>query len=89
MDLPRCRGNEIGAAHDVGDALLGIVHGTGQVVGEHMLGTVNDEIADVVLQSLAHMPLQAVVEFDLRAIGAYPQCASLASGCQPLRQVPG
>ncbi len=82
MNLPRRRGNEVGAAHDVGNALLGIVYGTGEVVGEHLVRSVNHEISDFGLQDLAYVPLQSVVEFDHCGVGAYPQCARFAPGCQ-------
>ena len=47
MDLPRCRIEEIRAAHDIGDALLGVVHRDGELIGIHAVCAIEHEIADL------------------------------------------
>ena len=46
-DLPRRRGEEIRAAHDLRDALFGVVHDDGELVGVGAVGAPHDEIADL------------------------------------------
>jgi len=64
MDLARGRGEQVGAAHDVGDVLEGVVHDYCELVGEQAVGALHDEVADFAFQMLADVALQCVVEFN-------------------------
>src|SRR5690606_21719751 len=61
-DLSRRRQQEVRAAHDMRDALGGIIHDHGELVGEWPVGTADDEIADIAREILADMALQAILE---------------------------
>lgn len=43
--LARRAGEEVGAAHHVGDALIGVVHDDGQLICEQSVAPMDDEIA--------------------------------------------
>ena len=47
VDLALRRAQEVGAANDVGDALLGIVDDDGELVGEEPIAALDQEVADV------------------------------------------
>lgn len=55
---------EVGAADDVGDALIGIVNDDGELVGEVAVGAEEDEVADLVRDVLGEGAVGAVVEGD-------------------------
>src|SRR5690606_35774866 len=61
-DLSRRRQQQVRAAHDMRDALGGIIHDHGELVGEWPVGTADDEIADIAREILADMALQAILE---------------------------
>ena len=53
VDLPRRRIEQVGAAHHVGDALLGVVDHHRELVGELPVGAIQHEVADVALERSA------------------------------------
>ena len=63
-DLARRRREQVGAAHDVRDALQRVVDDDRELVGEEPVGAPDDEIADVAREVLRLRSLQAVAEFD-------------------------
>ncbi len=71
-DLARRRGQQVGAAHDVADALRRVVDHHRELIGEHAVGALDDEIADVALEALLLSALQAVVKADRLRVHAQP-----------------
>src|SRR5574340_4679 len=72
IDLARRVRQEVGAAHDVRDALEGVIDHDGQLVGEQTVGTPDDEIADVVREVLLQLAVDTVVKTDVRIGHAHP-----------------
>src|SRR5690606_41332712 len=66
--LPRRAAQEVSAAPHVRDALSGVVHGDGELVGVQAVAPSNDEIADRLRKIVLLRALQLVVE-DERACG--------------------
>src|SRR6266567_2046282 len=79
-DLARCRGEQIGAAHDVSDVLCCVVDDDRKLIGEQAVGALDDEIADLSLEPLLVPSLETIAKPD-RFVG-HPQspCLGLASG---------
>ena len=86
IDLARRRIEQVGAAHDVADPLLGIVHHHRQLVGEQAIGAAHDEIADLRCQGLADAPLQAIVESDRHTESVRTLSAPALPGLQASRR---
>ena len=81
QDLARSGVEQVGAADDVGDALVGVIHHHRQLVGPVAVGATQDEVADLGGQVLLVAPLQAIVEADPEAVG-YPQAPGRAPPCR-------
>jgi hypothetical protein len=71
-DLPRCRSEEIGAAHDMRDALVEIIDDDRDLVGEQAVGAPDDEIADVARKVLPLRSLQPIGKRDDRVADPHP-----------------
>ncbi len=63
-DLPRRVVEQVGAAHDVADALRGVVDHDRQLIGPQAVGAPHDEVADVDLEALLEAAGDAIVEAD-------------------------
>src|SRR2546421_23206 len=61
-DLARCRGKQIGTAHDVGNALRCVVHDDCELIREQTIGAPDDEIADLPLEPLLVPSLEPIAE---------------------------
>ena len=59
-DLARRRGQQISAAHDLGNALIIIVDRNSQLISETAIRTQEDKVADIAGQSLASETLQTI-----------------------------
>jgi hypothetical protein len=84
---------QVGAAHDVADALFGVVHHHGQLIGPQPVGAAQHEVADFGLHVLPLRTEPAVLPFEPRC-GAQPRCVQApgprrAPASLPWRQVPG
>ena len=55
-DLPRRRGEQIRAADDVGDRLVGVVDDHRKLVREQPVGALDHEVADVAVEPLLLAP---------------------------------
>ena len=84
VDLPRCGGQEIGAAHDVGHALCRVIDHDRQLVGMDAVRAAQDEIADFAGEVLIHGPMHAVLDPDSRVIDAQPLAARAPAGPQAI-----
>jgi len=73
--LPRRRRQQIGATHDVGDALQFIVDHDGQLVCDEAVRTFDDKVSDVAVEPLLLRALQPVFVSDRGAADGNPQCA--------------
>ena len=62
QDLPRRGGEQVRAAHHVGDALLEVIHDDGELVGEEAVGAPHDKIADLAGEVLLDPALKGVIE---------------------------
>src|SRR3954468_6668593 len=62
MKLAAGRVEQIGATHHVGDALLGVVHHDGELIGDLAVRAIQNEVADFSRQILLARPLDAVHE---------------------------
>src|SRR6185369_16692780 len=78
-DLPRRRCEQVGAAHDIGDSLKCIIDDDGELVGEQAVGALDDEIADIAIETLLLSALEAIGERDRRGVDRDPPRASLAA----------
>ncbi len=83
QDLPRRRGEQIRAAHHVGDALLEVIHHDGELVGEQAVGAPHDEIADFAGEVLLDPALEGVVECDHPIVHPHADRARLAPRRKP------
>ena len=72
-------GEEVGAAHDLGDPERSVVHRRGQVIGVDAVGPVHDEVAGLGREVDRHVPLHRVAEGDAR-VGPHPDRARRAWG---------
>ena len=72
-------GEEVGAAHDLGDPERSVVHRRGQVIGVDAVGPVHDEVAGLGREVDHHFPLHRVAEGDAR-IGPHPDRTGRARG---------
>ncbi len=81
MDLAGGGVEQVGAAHHVGDARLGIIHHHRQLVGEQAVGAQHHVVAGVEREIFLLPALDGVLEAD-RALGAHPPGARPASGGQ-------
>ena len=72
VDLALRRAQEVGAANDVGDALLGIVDDDGELVGEEPIAALDQEVADVPGERLSAGALEPVDEADSCVINYGP-----------------
>ncbi|MNL04214.1 hypothetical protein D3C87_1247790 [compost metagenome] len=66
VDLARRGVEQIGPAHDMGDALRGVIHHHGELIGPQAVRAAQDEVAEFRFQVLALAALPAVVEADRR-----------------------
>src|SRR5689334_13827832 len=73
MNLAGRRVEQVGAAHDIADVLLGVVDHHCELVGEQAVGAVEDEVADVPLEHLLMPTLHAIDEADRIAGRTYAQ----------------
>ena len=78
QDLPRCRREQIGATHDVGDSLRIIVDDDGKLLRVKPVAATHDEIADVGAQLLLLRAIKSIAEFDRRVVDAYAHRATLS-----------
>src|SRR5690606_23013661 len=62
IELTRRVVEQVGAAHDVGDALVGVIEHHGQLVGVQAVTAPDDEVAHLALQLLAELALHPVGE---------------------------
>jgi len=83
-DLPRCRIEQVRAAHDVGDALSGVVDDHGQLVGVLPVGAFQHKVADLALDVVDDPALDAVGEINARALREQALGARRASREQAL-----
>src|SRR5262249_22177268 len=74
INLARRRVEQVGAAHDIGDPLRGVVHHYGELVRVEAVGAPEDEVAHVALQALRLRALRPVGEADF-SLGFYPDGA--------------
>jgi hypothetical protein len=58
---------EVGAAHDVGDALVGIVDHHGELVGKQPVAAAEHEVAESCVEPLRHRPCARSVKAIARA----------------------
>ena len=72
QNLPRRRGKQVRAAHDVGDSLLGVVHDHNELVSEQAVGATHDKVADFDGESLLERALSRVIERDCKIVDAHP-----------------
>lgn len=78
-DVARCRVGQVGAAHDLADALRRVVDDDRELIRRHAVGPAHDEVVD----HRAALAQQPVSEPDPRAIGAQPQRTPVAGGDPP------
>ena len=76
INLARGVPQQVGAAHDVGDALERVVHHHRQLVGEQAVGALDDEVADLMRQVLLQVAVDAVVK-----VGAHIRHAHAPGTC--------
>ena len=69
INLPRCRIQQVGAAHHIGDALCRVVHHGCQLIGVVAVGPFHHEIADLAFQTVHNLALDDVLEFDAGVVG--------------------
>ncbi len=72
MNLARRVPQQVGPAHDVGDALKGIVHHHRQLIGKQPVGPLDDKIAHFARQILLQVAVNAVVEVGAHIRHAHP-----------------
>ncbi len=70
QDLPRGRCDQVGSAHDVGDALQGVVDDDRELVREKPVGALDDEVADLAREILRLRTLEPVAPLDARGAHA-------------------
>src|SRR6185312_13883028 len=82
-DLPSAACEQIGAANDIGNALCGIVHRHGELIGDEAIAPAHDDIAEP-LQLEGLRPLDPILEADDLGVGD-----AEAQGCRagPRRSV--
>jgi len=80
VDLARRRREQVGAAHDVGDLLRGVVDDDGELVGGQPVGSPHDEVADLAREVLPLRSLQPVDERDDGVADAHADRALRARG---------
>jgi hypothetical protein len=71
VNLPGGRVEKICAAHDIRDALRGIVDDHGELIGEQSVGPIEDEVADFATQQLRLLALNPVNEAQFIRPGLY------------------
>jgi len=81
-DLARCGVEQVGAPHDVRDALVGVVDHDGQLVGEVAVGAQQHEVADLAREVLAESALHDIVEADGRGVDPQAPGAGRLPGWQ-------
>ena len=64
QDLARRRRDQVGSAHDVGNALQIVVDDDGELIREQTVGAPHDKIADVTPEVLRLRPLQTIAPVD-------------------------
>lgn len=69
QNLARGRGEQVSATHDMGDALPGIVEHHRELIGMDAIGTAQNEIANLVSQSLGTGSLNTVIKGDMAVSG--------------------
>jgi drug/metabolite transporter (DMT)-like permease len=79
QDLPWGGGEEVGAAHHVGDTLLEVVHHHRKLVGEVAVRAPHHEIAHFPAQMLLYPSLEQVVEGDHGVLHPHASCPRIAS----------
>lgn len=70
-DLPRRVVEQVGAAHDMRDALCGVIHDNGELVGEKSVAAAQDEVADAFLHVFLLLAKDSVME--VRDAGGHAQ----------------
>jgi len=75
-NLARCRCQQIGAAHDIGDALIRIVDDNAQLIGVQAVRALDDEVADVARQVLLLAALQTIVKSNDGVVDPDAPCTS-------------
>jgi hypothetical protein len=78
-DLPRRRGEQVGAADHIGAALQRIVDDDGELVSEQAVGALDDEIADIAIETLLLSALEAIGECNRRIVDRDPPRASFSA----------
>src|SRR5271165_2996678 len=79
VDLTRRGIQQVRPAHDVGDALFGIVHDHRKLVGERAAGALHHKVADARLEALCEESAEAVGERHRSiAYAQAPRASSLA-----------
>src|SRR5262245_53261250 len=73
---------QIGATHDVGHAVLCVVHSGGEVKGIHAIRAIKNEITMLALEVVPLQPEQAVLELDAHSLHLQPERACAATGGQ-------
>ena len=68
QDLARRGGEEIGATHDLRDALPRVIDNDRQVIGDAVVAALDDEVAGLAAAILPAMPLERILELDRRRI---------------------
>ena len=79
VDLRSGGGEEVGAAHDLGDPQRPVVHRRGQVIGVDAVGPIHDEVAGLGRKVDHHFPLHRVTHGDAR-VGPHPDRTRRARG---------
>jgi hypothetical protein len=79
-DLPRRGGEEVCAAHHVGDALLGVVHHDRELVREEPVAPPQHEIAHLARDVLPDAALHPILELDAAGRHAQAPGARLVGG---------
>jgi hypothetical protein len=71
--LTRRRIEQVNPAYNVGNPLISIVNDNGQLIGEQPIFTSNDEVADILFESLFEVSLHPVNYSDAFIADANPQ----------------
>jgi hypothetical protein len=82
QDLAWCGVQQVGTAHHVGDALVGVVHHHGQLVGIKAVGAADNEIPHLPGHVLADAPCILSVNPIYAGSGAQPHGAGALAGRQ-------
>ena len=78
VDLARGRVEQVGTAHHMGDARIGVVDHHGELIGEETVGALDHVVARIVGEVDLLRALHCVIEAD-RAFGAHPPGPPLAT----------